>query len=135
MSLECSMPDIADRSRAGVVGRNSFRRVDLATIDYAGLVQLAAGAHPDYGYKRLARVLRSVGVPVSRTDVAQVLAHPHSRWKQAPANLRIVERQSARIRIKADAQRSRTPHATELCSSCGVRLSVIGSCRCSWEPW
>lgn len=91
----------------------------------------AAKAHPDLGYKRLARLLRESGFDVTRAQVAQVLAHPNSFWKRRPARRTPTSKSATVFRVTAGAQRSRIVPTTDLCTSCGVRLSVIGTCRCS----
>src|SRR5688500_10585746 len=125
------MRDVA----SNIVRTRDLGSPDLSTnhtkIDYVGLIQLAAKAYPELGYKRLARLLRTVGVDVSRTGVAEVLAHRNSRWKHGSVNALVAPPPPRVICVTAGAQRSRTPHATQFCSSCGVRISLSGTCRCS----
>jgi hypothetical protein len=94
-------------------------------------IRRLAAAHPGTGYKQLARLLRAEGFDVSRADVAQVLAHPKSAWKRKAATPPPPRKPAMVIRISAAAQRSRSIPLTELCPSCGMRPTVLGTCRCS----
>ncbi|RBY91059.1 hypothetical protein [Blastococcus sp. TF02A-30] len=94
-------------------------------------IRRTAAAHPGTGYKQLARMLRAVGLNVTRADVARVLAHPNSAWKRKASSPPPPRKPAMVIRIPADAQRSRVVPATDLCPSCGMRPTVLGTCRCS----
>lgn len=94
-------------------------------------IRNAANANPGLGYKKLAALLRSTGVPVTKAQVAEALARSRSASNKGAQRSRAKAKPAMIIRVKAGAQTSRTVHETPLCPSCGVRLSVIGTCRCS----
>lgn len=102
-----------------------------AAADLDATIRRVAKANPGVGYKRIARHLRDQGINVSRAQVAHVLAHPNSWWKRKATPVPAPRKPSSVVRISAGAQRSRTVPVTDLCPSCGVRLSVIATCRCS----
>jgi hypothetical protein len=106
-------------------GKTAQPRSGATTIE--AQIRQAAAAYPGTGYKQLARLLRAKGINVSRADVARVLAHPNSAWKQKAAG---PLRKPASV-IPESAQRSIVLPVTELCPSCGMRPTVLGICRCS----
>jgi hypothetical protein len=96
----------------------------------ASEIRRAAHANPQIGHKRLAALLRSRGTDVTKAQVAQVLTRPQPK---KPDNQRSTRpsKPALVIKVTAGAQASRTVHETPLCESCGVRLSIYGTCRCS----
>ena len=113
----------ASASRAG-----RHRPTTPGPTEVAARIRDAARAHPQLSTKKLAALLRARGTVVTKAQVAQVLAR-----EQPSGNRRAAEQRKPAVVIKvtAGAQGSRTVHETPLCQSCGVRLSVYSTCRCS----
>lgn len=96
----------------------------------ASEIRRAARADPQIGHKRLTALLRTQGMDVTRAQVAEVLRRP----KRAPAASKPPEkanRPAMTVKVTASAQTSRIVHETPLCQSCGMRLSLQFTCRCS----
>jgi len=110
-------------------GKKTQPRTSTTSVD--AQIRRTAAAHPGTGYKQLARLLREVGINVSRADVARVLAHPNSAWKRKAASPPPPRKPAMVERISAAAQRSRAVPMADLCPSCGMRPTVLGTCRCS----
>ena len=119
----------AQASRATQAGRRQHPGQVDSAASLEARVRQAAKDHPDFGHKRIARLLRDGGTNVTRAQVAQLLARPNAIWRREPS--RRTPRSANVFRVRADAQQSRVVPTTELCTSCGVRLTVIGTCRCS----
>lgn len=117
-------PLVAVGTRVGATDPNRPSR------QLASEIRRAAHANPRMGHKRLAALLRASGVNVTKAQVAEVLTR---RWRSASQDRRACDEKKPAVVIKvnAGAQTSRTPHATPLCPSCGMRLSVLATCRCS----
>ncbi|MGY1709104.1 hypothetical protein ACI8AC_06290 [Geodermatophilus sp. SYSU D00758] len=113
---------------AGTRGRATD--TSRVTRKLASEIRRAAHANPQMGHKRLAALLRSRGVDVDKAQVAEVLTR---RWRLPSRNGRTAKgtKPAMVIKVRAGAQTSRTPHETPLCPSCGMRLSVLATCRCS----
>ncbi len=115
-------------SRATAPGPGTTTRPVAKTI--ASAVRRAAHAHGPIGHRRLAALLRAQGITVSATEVAEVMTR-RRRVASPPAAPNKSKKPATVIRVTAAAQASRTVHETPLRQSCGMRLSVIGQCRCS----
>ncbi|MGY1690360.1 hypothetical protein [Geodermatophilus sp. SYSU D01105] len=113
---------------AGIAGRATDPQRVPRKI--ASEIRRAAHAHPQIGHKRLAALLRARGTDVTKAQVAEVLTR---RRLSASHNGRSTQSKKPAmvIKVTAAAQTSRTVHETPLCQSCGVRLSIYGTCRCS----
>ncbi len=137
-SLTRSGIPVTPQQVAAVLGRPLPRTAALSpTADtrpvrkaVASQIRSLAHAHPHLGHRRLAALLRARGVDVSRAQVAEVLRR---RWQASSraASPSSIRKPATVIKVTAAAQTSRTVHETPLCPSCGVRLSIIGQCRCS----
>ena len=105
--------------------------INVEASEVVRAIRRVAEILPGIGYKRLARILTVTGMQVTRTQVADVLAHPNSAWKRKTATAIAPRKPGLVIHVTAGAQRSRTAPITELCPSCGVRISLAGLCLCS----
>lgn len=90
-------------------------------------ITVAIRLHPGQGARRVAAALRAAGAEVTKAQVAAVLRDLAAQSNGASPAARAT-------RAPRDAGTSRSPRptpATPLCGSCGMRVSVLGMCRCS----
>jgi hypothetical protein len=90
-------------------------------------IQAAIRENPGEGSKRIAATLRATGVSVTKAQVSEVRRQMHQRAAQ--------NRRATRRRPTGQPPRVIEPPRTglemPLCNACGVRVSLIGTCRCS----
>jgi hypothetical protein len=92
-----------------------------------------ARANPGRGYKTLAAMLRAKGTTVKKAEIAKVLRIQQANPKTKPTKPRTAPGQQTRG-AKPKWQGAAAPRpepSTPLCTSCGMRVSVLGQCRCS----
>lgn len=90
-------------------------------------ITVAIRLHPGQGARRVAAALRAAGAEVTKAQVAAVLRDLAARSNGASPAARAT-------RTPRDAGPCKAPRptpATPLCGSCGMRVSVLGMCRCS----
>jgi hypothetical protein len=101
-----------------------------ASRKVASEIRRAAHANPEIGHKKLAALLRARGTDVTKAQVAEVLTR-RRRLASRDGHAATTRKPAMVIKVAAAAQTSRTVHETPLCQSCGVRLSIYDTCRCS----
>jgi hypothetical protein len=105
-------------------------RRDPLMAEKTAKIRHAATTHPHFGAAKLFSLLRSRGITVTENHVTAVLAQLRSTTQGTRQSARSVklDRQTD---VSTAARAGRTSEEAELCSSCGVRPSVSGICRCS----
>lgn len=130
-----------------VVPATPSRENRTPALQALSAVQEVVRSHPGMSKKALLALLRARGITATKAEVAAALSQASAprRGPQSQVTKRrnsgsqaqlqraagTTSKRSRPIRISAGAQTSRTTHETPLCSSCGMRVSINSSCRCS----
>lgn len=94
-------------------------------------IQAAIRENPAQGSKQIAATIRGSGTSVTKAQVTEVRREMHAARRQRAAEHRRAPRRLPTAQPLPVAKRPRAVPEIPLCNACGIRVSPIGTCRCS----
>lgn len=116
---------------AAAGGRGSGPTSPVIAAALRRQIQAAIREYPQEGSKRIAATLRATGLSVSKAQVSEVRRQMHVAKRQRAAANRRTARRKPTGQSSAAAEPLRIAPVAPLCDACGIRVSPMGTCRCS----